>query len=151
MKNDVCGRRERSVQEAGWWEPDEVWCPLKTGPSLLIWNEETLGQKWSVSNKRWKRQEVVHESRQRPCQHPWCWYGRWLCGSRWADMRRGRRRQGGRRRRCIRDNTWRRTKDTLTPCFVHTLITGRQSSESCHNKDKQVDSSTLAAFRQWDL
>lgn len=49
-------------------------CSVKTDPSPLIWDEETGAEKWSVSNKRWKRQEVVRCFRQSQCQRWWCWY-----------------------------------------------------------------------------
>lgn len=68
-------------------------CSVKTDPSRLIWNEETAEEKWSVSNKRWKRQEVVPCFRQSPCQWWWCWYSE---GQREADYEMRSRRGRGR-------------------------------------------------------
>lgn len=148
-------KREKSMQEAGWWEPDEAWCALwklthlsssgmkkQAGRNGVYQTNDGNGRKSCAGLVRGRASIDDADTGE----------GSVAAGrQKWEAGEDGEGSEQSRGRRCTQDDTRQRTKDTLTPCFVHTLLTGRESSESYNNKHKQVDSSTLATFWHWDL
>lgn len=139
--NDVCWKLKKKNPCKNtcspWWEPDEVWCAQWKRTHLPSSGmKKTVEEKWSVSNKRWKRQEVVRCSRQSPCQRRWCWYKegsagggteKWEAGEDWG----GPNTEGVCVRRIskLKDtkHAWRhgRGRKTVLHLVKHTLIIWR--------------------------